>query len=90
MSKTLGSGIAISITIIGLNVLLWSGILIVNEGVIIYRDFNFPYVSENFVKAYYPIWDDKSSQSTIEDLPRTMIYLPFITMAALGLEGGSL
>lgn len=86
MSKLLNSVIFIPTVIIVLNVLLWSGILLVNEGVIIQRDFNFPYISENFVKAYYPIWNDISSQSNIENLPRALIYLPFIAMAALGLE----
>ncbi|KAA2279350.1 YfhO family protein [Candidatus Nitrosocosmicus sp. SS] len=86
MNKFLNSVIFVPTVIIVLNILIWSNILFVNEGVIIQRDFNFPYTSENFVAAYYPIWNHISSQSNIENLPRTLIYLPFITLAALGIE----
>jgi hypothetical protein len=82
----LSSRLLIPTTIIGINILLWSGILIVRDGVIIQRDFNFPFFNENFIKQYYPIWNDIASNPNIENLPRLIIYLPFITMAALGVE----
>ena len=74
------------IIIILLNIVIWSGILSVTDGVIIQRDFMFPYSNNNFVKSYYPLWNDISSNNNIERLPRLVIYFPYIMLAQLGLE----
>ena len=50
------------------NILLWSGILAV-DGIIIQRDFNFPIFNENFERAYFPLWNDITSQTNIERFP---------------------
>jgi hypothetical protein len=74
------------IVIILLNVVLWSGILSVNNGITIQRDFNFPISNDNFMKSYYPLWNDISSQPNIERLSRLVIYLPYLVLAQVGLE----
>jgi hypothetical protein len=74
------------IVIILVNVVIWTGILSINNGVIIQRDFNFPLSNDNFIKSYYPLWNDISSQPTIERLPRLVIYLPYLMLAQAGLE----
>ncbi len=74
------------IVLILINVILWTGILSSNDGIIIQRDFNFPILNDNFVKSYYPLWNDISSQPNIERLPRLIIYSPFLILAQLGLE----
>jgi hypothetical protein len=74
------------IIIILVNVVFWSGILSVNNGVISQYDFNFPLSNDNFVKSYYPLWNDISSQPNIERLPRLVIYLPYLMLAQVGLE----
>ena len=74
------------IIIIVLNVIFWSGILSVNEGIIIERDFNFPSSNDNFIKSYSSVWNDISSQPNIERLPRLVIYLPYLMLAQAGLE----
>jgi hypothetical protein len=74
------------IVIILLNIVIWTGILSINNGVIIQRDFNFPLSNDNFIKSYYPLWNDISSQSNIERLPRLVIYFPYLMLAQVGLE----
>ena len=74
------------IIIILLNIVIWSGILSVNNGVIIQRDFNFPLSNDNFIKFYYPLWNDNSGNQNIERLPRLAIYFPYILLAQVGLE----
>jgi hypothetical protein len=73
--------------IIVLNVVFWSGILSVDEeDVIIQRDFNFPTTNDNFIKSYYPVWNDISSQPNIERLSRLVLYLPYLVLAQVGLD----
>jgi hypothetical protein len=74
------------IIIILLNIVIWSGILSVTDGEIIQRDFNFPLSNQNFIKSYYPLWNDNSSNQNIERLPRLVIYFPYVLLAQLGLE----
>jgi hypothetical protein len=74
------------IIIILVNVVIWTGILSVNNGVIIQRDFNFPQSNDNFIKSYYPLWNDISSKTNIERLPRLVIYLPYLMLVQVGLE----
>jgi hypothetical protein len=40
------------------------------EGIIINRDFNFPVFKENFVRYYYPLWNDMASQPNFEQITR--------------------
>ena len=74
------------IVIIILNIVLWTGILSENEGIIIQRDFNFPISNDNFIKSYYPLWNDIASQPNTERLPRLVIYLPYLMLAQTGLD----
>src|SRR5437870_10774820 len=67
------------------NVLLWAGILTV-DGVVIQRDFNFPIVNDNFEGSYFPLWNDVTSQTNIERLPRLVMMSPFILLSMLGVE----
>src|SRR2546427_11649177 len=67
------------------NVLLWAGILTV-DGVVIQRDFNFPIVNDNFEGSYFPLWNDVTSQTNIERLPRLVMMSPFILLSVLGVE----
>jgi hypothetical protein len=67
------------------NILLWAGILAVN-GVIIQRDFNFPLNNENFEGAYYPLWNDVTSQTNIERFPRLVMMSPFLALSMMGVE----
>src|SRR2546422_8441698 len=67
------------------NVLLWAGILTVN-GIVIQRDFNFPIVNDNFEGSYFPLWNDVTSQTNIERLPRLVMMSPFILLSVLGVE----
>jgi hypothetical protein len=78
------------IIIIFVNVIIWNGILSVNNGVIIQRDFNFPLSNDNFISSYYPLWNDISSQQNIERLPRLVMYLPYLMFAQVGLEVSSI
>jgi hypothetical protein len=74
------------IAIILLNIVFWTGILSVNEDIIIERDFNFPASNDNFVKSFYPLWNDVSSQPNVERLARLVVYLPYLILAQMGLE----
>jgi len=67
------------------NILLWVGILAV-DGVVIQRDFNFPLYNENFEGAYYPLWNDDTSQTNIERFPRLVMMSPFIALSMMGVE----
>jgi hypothetical protein len=67
------------------NILLWTGIIGTN-GIIMNWDLNFPITNENFVKNYYPLWDDLSSQNTFDRIQRLPMMSPFIALAALGLD----
>src|SRR5947208_16843618 len=68
------------------NVLLWAGILTV-DWVVIQRDFNFTIVNDNFEGSYFPLWNDVTSQTNIERLPRLVMMSPFILLSMLGVGG---
>ena len=67
------------------NILLWGGILAA-DGIIIQRDFNFPIFKENFEKYYFPLWNDLTSQSNMERLPRLVLASPFILLVSAGIS----
>jgi len=45
------------------------------EGIIINRDFNFPVFRENFIRYYYPLWNDITSQPNFEQITRLPLRL---------------
>jgi len=71
--------------IIAVNALLLSNIL-ATDGIIMRGDFNFPIRNENFEKSYYPFWNDLTSQSNFERLPRLVMMTPFLLLSLAGLE----
>jgi hypothetical protein len=71
--------VLVSLTFIG---------IIVQKGIIMQSDFNFPVEVESFVSYFLPSWNDDMSQSNIERMPRLLIYLPFIILSYLGLNTG--
>ena len=52
-----------------INLVLFFGIFS-NEDIIINRDFNFPVFEESFVRYYYPLWNDITSQPNFEQIIR--------------------
>jgi hypothetical protein len=73
------------ILIIVPNILLWIGI-IGTDGILMKGDLNFPITNENFVKQYFPLWNDLSSQNNFDSIQRLPMMSPFIALAALGLD----
>jgi hypothetical protein len=67
------------------NLLLWSGI-IGTDGIILKGDVNFPVTNENFVKFYFPLWNDLTSENNFDRIQRLPMMSPFIALAALGLD----
>lgn len=63
----------------------WINVILV-DGVIIHRDFCFPLFSENFLRYYYPTWNDFTSQNNIERFSRLFIMIPLLFMAYLGIS----
>lgn len=67
------------------NIVLWAGIFGV-DGIIIQRDFNFPVYNDNFEAAYFPIWNEFTSQTNMERLPRLLMMSPFIMLSYVGID----
>jgi hypothetical protein len=67
------------------NILLWTGI-ISEDGLIMTGDLNFPITNENFVKYYFPLWNDLTSQNNFDRIQRLPMMSPFIALAAMGLD----
>ena len=57
-----------------INLILFFGIFS-REGIIINRDFNFPIFRENFIRYYYPLWNDITSQPNFEQIIRLPLRL---------------
>ncbi len=83
--KSIPSKLVIPILLIVPNIIFWTGIL-VQDGTIIQRDFNFPLFNQNFEESYFPLWSDVISQSNIERFPRLVLMSPFIILSILGIE----
>ncbi|CAG0983256.1 MAG: hypothetical protein OIN86_00905 [Candidatus Methanoperedens sp.] len=71
------------IGLIIINIIFLSGIII-PDGTIIQRDFNFPLYNENFITYSTYMWNDLASQSNIEQTLRLFIRFPFILLAYFG------
>ncbi len=66
-----------------ISIFIFRGI-IGNDGIIVEGDFIYPPDLNRFYhNFFYPIWDANTSTSTIQSLPRLMIYLPFYTISSL-------
>jgi len=69
MKKEFRRNIDIIIFFVLINLALFYGIFS-KEGIIINRDFNFPVFKENFIRYYYPLWNDITSQPNFEQIIR--------------------
>jgi hypothetical protein len=67
------------------NIVIWMG-LFMADGIIIQRDFNFPIFNDNFESAYFPLWNEFTSQTNIERFPRLVMMAPFLGLSMLGVE----
>jgi len=68
---------------VAVNILLFPKVVLTN-GFPMHSDFNFPLYSENFIRYYYPTWNDITSQSNIERIVRLVMLSPFLFLARLG------
>jgi len=58
--------------------------VVLTRGFPMHSDFNFPLYNENFIRYYYPTWNDITSQSNIERIVRLVMLSPFLFLAWLG------
>ncbi len=64
--------------------------IILSSGYVLYSDFQIPIYSDRFVDNHILIWDSISSSPGIENIGRMLARVPFIILAYIGTDVGSI
>ena len=64
--------------------------ILLARGYLIHGDFAFPLYRENFLRQYYPMWDSLLGRGNFENVFRIPLRLPFLALAWLGVDMGTI
>ena len=60
------------------------------RGYLVHGDFSFPLYRENFLRQYYPMWDSVLGRGNFENVFRIPLRLPYLALAWLGVDMGTI
>ncbi len=64
--------------------------ILLARGYFVHGDFSFPFYRENFLRQYYPMWDSVLGRGNFENVFRIPLRLPFLALAWLGVDMGTI